>query len=184
MVAHSDRGGRPGGWILVAVAVAALAAGFVARRALAPETASSSVTPPVVVLEFDLAALDGPPVSSRQYTGRAVVVDFWATWCGPCRIQADILHALEEEYRSEPVSFLAVNVGEPEDLVRQFVAEDPFEYPVLMDPDQDLSARYGIIALPTLMVLDGEQRVVFSNTGVASATQVAAAIRRALAAAG
>jgi thiol-disulfide isomerase/thioredoxin len=172
--------GRSSAWLLLAVALAAVATGFVARRLLAPEPPPTTAA--TDVLDFDLAALDGARVSARQYSGRVVVVDFWATWCGPCRVQADILRGMVDDYRSEPVTFLAINVGEPTELVRQFVAAAPFEYAVLMDPQQELSDRYGVYALPTVMVLDGEQRIVFSNTGIAGGEQVASAIRRALAA--
>jgi thiol-disulfide isomerase/thioredoxin len=155
----------------------------VARRTLAPPSAGEPAGESDRVLEFELPALDGSRISTRQYDGRVVVVDFWATWCAPCRIQADILHALHDAYGSRPVSFLAVNVGETEALVRDFVREDPFDYPVVLDPEQHLSTRYGIYALPTLMVLDANQRIVFSSVGVVGEAQVDAAIRRALAAA-
>ena len=79
------------------------------------------------------------------------------------------------------MSFLAVNVGESADLIHDYVADDPFAYPVLMDPEQTLSAKYGIYALPTVMVLDRQQGILFKNMGVASGMQVRAAIDRALA---
>lgn len=130
--------------------------------------------------DFSLQSMDGGMVKLSDLRGQVVMVNFWATWCGPCRLQEEILRALHERYGSERVSFLAINVGEPEDLVREFVAASPFAYPVLLDPAQALSARYGIYALPTVMILDAEQRIVYSHMGVSTGTQIAAAIERAL----
>jgi thiol-disulfide isomerase/thioredoxin len=180
----SPRANRP--WVIVLVAVLAVAAGFFARRFLAPsdQAKPGDESETQQQLEFELASLTGSTVSAREYDGRVVVVDFWATWCGPCRVQAEILHALQDQYRSQPVSFIAINVGEPEELVREFVGKDPFDYPVLMDPTQSVSNRYGVYALPTVMVLDQNQIITFSKMGVSPGTQVGAAIDRALASAG
>ena len=131
-------------------------------------------------LEFALDALDATRVTAQDFSGRVLVVDFWATWCGPCRLQDEILRALHERYKSQAVSFLAINVGESKELVTDFAEADPFAYPVLMDPTQSLSAKYGIYALPTVMVLDREQRILFQNMGVSSDLQIATAIDRAL----
>ncbi|MCZ6506914.1 MAG: TlpA disulfide reductase family protein [Acidobacteria bacterium] len=181
LLSSFPRSTRP--WAIVLVAAVAITAGFAARRVLAP---SGQATPGDEAgtqrrLEFELALLGGSKVSAQEYDGRVVVIDFWATWCGPCRVQAEILHALQEKYRSQPVSFIAINVGESEELVRDFVAKDPFDYPVLMDPTQAVSNQYGVYALPTVMILDQNQRITFSKMGVSPGTQVGAAINRALA---
>ena len=165
------------------VGVVAVGAGFLARRALdpgGPLSASNEAESEVARLDFALDALDGGRVAASDYSGRVLVVDFWATWCGPCRLQDEILRALHERYSARGVAFVAIDVGEPTDLVRDFVAEDPFAYPVLLDPAQSLSAKYAIHALPTVMVLDGEQRIVFKNVGVSTGMQVASGIDRAL----
>lgn len=177
----SGLGGRK--WLILVVAALAVATGFLARRFVVPGDAPAKPDRKEEVakqLDFALDALDGGRVSAEDYRGRVLVVDFWATWCGPCRLQDEILHALHERYQSEPVSFIAINVGEPLDLVRDFVKDDPFAYPVLMDPAQSLSAKYGIYALPTVMVLGPEQQILFQNMGVSTGIQVRSAIDRAL----
>jgi thiol-disulfide isomerase/thioredoxin len=165
----------------------AIASGFWARRLMHPDPGATLDTERVErlqKLQFELDSLEGKRVASGDLRGRVVVVDFWATWCGPCRLQEKILEALWERYGEQPVSFLAINVGETEEIVRGFVEADPFAYPVLLDPTETLSAPYGIYALPTVMVLDREQGITFLNVGVSSGTQVSAAIDRALALAG
>ena len=95
-----------------------------------------------------------------------VLFDFWATWCGPCHLQARILHDVHEEWSARGVQFVGVDSGEPETAVRSFLAENPVPYPVLLDPEDDLSDRLGIIGLPTLMILDREGKVVYFDAGI------------------
>ena len=107
----------------------------------------------------------------RDFGGRVVLVDFWATWCVPCHAQARILESLFAEVgglgeNASAAQFLAVDVGEDEGTVQQFVAENPFSYPVLVDPQDTLSYQLGIVGLPTLMVVDRQGKVVYFDAGV------------------
>ena len=97
------------------------------------------------------------------------MIDFWATWCGPCHAQADILKALYEEFGDKGVRFLAISMGEPEEVVREFVDRRPYPYPVLIDPEDRLSLDLGIYVLPTIMVIDRDGTVAFLEPGVSNA---------------
>lgn len=187
-MSEETRGARPvvsRPWVLILVALSAVGVGYGARRIVAPAShpASADVSAEAggeALLEFDLVSLAGSHITAADYAGRVMVVDFWASWCGPCRLQAEILHKLREDYRADAVSFVAINVGEPEELVRQFVEDEPFSYPVLMDPTQSVSSRYEVYALPTVMVIGPDSVIDYSRIGVSTADQVAAAIDRAL----
>jgi thiol-disulfide isomerase/thioredoxin len=121
---------------------------------------------------FQLPSLDGEQLGPPDFPDRVVVVDFWATWCAPCHVQAEILEALHEEYQGRPVQFLAVNTGEDEQLVRDFVSRKPFPYPVLLDPDERLSERLGILGLPTLMVVSRQGTVLHMEPGIVPARRL------------
>ena len=149
---------------------------------LADGGAGSAATEEPMAPQFTLLSLAGEQVSVADLAGEVVVVDFWATWCGPCHYQADILRALHEEFGDRGVRFLAISLGEDEETVRTFVDKSPFPYPVLIDPDDLLSIELGVYVLPTVMILDQDQRITFSNMGVSTGTQVSGAIQRALAA--
>ena len=115
--------------------------------------------------EFQLASLDGRVISSSDFEGQVVVIDFWATWCTPCKLQAQFLDQLHEEVGGR-VQFLAIDVGEDEAKVRGYVDKDPFPYPVLLDPQEELMDRYQILGLPTVMVIDRQGRVSYLRTGL------------------
>jgi peroxiredoxin len=116
---------------------------------------------------FRLASLDGRQLGPQDFEGQVVLVEFWATWCPPCHAQADILKPLYPEYRRRGVEFLAVDLGEDEETVRAWVADHPFPYPVLMDPEDELTYELGVQALPTLLVIDRAGRIAYFRPGVA-----------------
>ena len=116
--------------------------------------------------DFRLASLDGQTLGPPDYAGRVIIIDFWASWCGPCKIQAKVLDELHAEVDPSEVQFLAINVGETPETVQRYVENDPFPYPVLLDQSEQLMSRYQLLGLPTLMVIDKEGAVSFVRTGV------------------
>jgi thiol-disulfide isomerase/thioredoxin len=116
--------------------------------------------------EFRLKTMDGRTLGPRDFPGQIVLVDFWATWCGPCQIQARILESLHGDFKGK-VQFLAANVGEDEATVKSFLQKKPFPYPVLLDPDDTVSSTLGVYALPTLMIVDKKGKILFIQPGVA-----------------
>jgi peroxiredoxin len=129
---------------------------------------------------FRLQTVDGRRVGPADYHGRVVLIDFWATWCGPCHIQARILEPLYADLRTQGVEFLAVSLGEERETVAAFLADNPLPYPVLLDPRDSLSSELQIYALPTVMVLDRQGRVAFFEPGITDGDT----LRRVLAEAG
>ncbi len=135
------------------------------RRASVPEQGMLKVGS--AAPDFRLDTLDGRSLGPAQYRGQKVVlVDFWATWCGPCRIQRQILEPLYDEFRGRGVEFLAVSVGEDGKTVHDFLAANPFAYPVLIDPDDKLGSQLEIDGLPTLMVVDRQGRIAYVHVGI------------------
>jgi thiol-disulfide isomerase/thioredoxin len=129
--------------------------------------------------EFRLKTMDGRVIGPKDFPGKVVVVDFWATWCAPCHLQAQILAPVVQDFRGKPVQFLAADVGEPEDTVRSFLRASPYPYPVLLDPDNKVSDGFGINALPTLMVVDRAGRIAFLRAGLTDGETLRRLIRQA-----
>jgi len=133
---------------------------------------------------FRLPTFEGRELGPPDYRGRVVVLEFWATWCGPCRAQSRILTALLEDYRRQDVVVLGVNVAEPDELVETFLADQPAEWPTLLDRDAALSTRLEVFGLPTVMVLDREGRLVHRSPGLTGTRALRTAIDDALASTG
>ena len=160
---------------------------FAILLAISPLLTACGQTPPAAELseavadhpppDFRLATLDGGEIGPLDYEGEAVVLDFWATWCGPCRLQAEYLEELHEELDGKNVQFLAVNVGETAEQVQDFVAETPFPYPVLLDSKDTLTSRYNLLGLPTVMVVDTQGKISFLRTGVTDNKTLREALR-------
>jgi len=129
--------------------------------------------------DFSLVSLGGEKVSKADFTGKVVLMDFWATWCGPCHLQADILKEIYPDAAKRGIEFLAISTAEDAETVRAFVARRPFPYAVLVDPEEVLGIPLEVNALPTLVVMDGKGRVAWRHTGVADAAAIDAALRAA-----
>ena len=127
--------------LLFCVAALALAQ-LSCSRAPEAEAANERMVP-----DFRLASLGGDSLGPSSFSGKVVVFDFWATWCLPCHLQADILKQLHSEFADSGVEFVAISIGEPEDTVREFVDRRPFPYPVLVDPNDEVSVQLGIYGL-------------------------------------
>ena len=110
--------------------------------------------------QLTLPDLQGKSVSLNGRSGRVVVVDFWATWCGPCHLQAEILKRLLVDYGSSTVDVFGVNLGEDAATVSAALRAEPLPYPVLLDPADELTARHEIVGLPSLLVIGRDGKVV------------------------
>lgn len=107
-----------------------------------------------LALNFILKALDGGEVSLEGFRGKAVVVNFWATWCPPCRSEIPDFIEFYNQYRGRGVMVLAVNLREPEDHVRAFAEKAGMDFPVLLDLSGDVAEIYKVQAIPTTIVVD------------------------------
>jgi tetratricopeptide (TPR) repeat protein/thiol-disulfide isomerase/thioredoxin len=105
--------------------------------------------------DFTLKDLDGRDVQLTSLKGKVVVLDFWATWCGPCRLEIPIIERIYKQYGKKGVAVLGVNEQESGDIVRKYVERNKISYPVLLTSgDSSVIGAYGAHALPTVAVVD------------------------------
>ncbi len=144
------------------LAVLLLLAGACGSGAIAPEW--KRLDPRPAAHEFTLPQLDGPPVTLSAFRGRVVLMEFWATWCGPCRYSTPSLDAIFKAYRGRGVSVLLINVGESPEQVRAW-AKRRFTAPILLDRDGQVVNEYGVSGIPRLFIVDREGRIVYDHGG-------------------
>ncbi len=153
--------------ILCLLPAAAMAAGPALTRGLTP------VEPRVAAPDFELADLDGKRLRLSDLRGKAVILNFWATWCPPCRKE---MPSMERAWRGirerdEPIVLIAVNVGEDADTIFGFTARMDLSFPILLDERSEVADRYrqltgiGTMALPTTFVIDPQGRVAYRAVG-------------------
>ncbi|MBU8914230.1 MAG: TlpA family protein disulfide reductase [Spirochaetales bacterium] len=115
--------------------------------------------------DFVLATLEGDEQALADYHGKVVFLNFWATWCPPCREEMPSMQTLYDELSDDGLEIVAVNVLEAEDTVSAFVEENGFTYPVLLDRDGRVSLRYSVRAYPTTYILDRAGNVIAVRQG-------------------
>jgi thiol-disulfide isomerase/thioredoxin len=114
---------------------------------------------------YVLKRTDGSPLPLADYRGKVLVLEFWATWCGPCRLGGKLLERVSEKFRDQPAAvFLAVNVDEDRASVSAFLKEEQWTTPVAYA--EGLDRLLGVISLPTLMIFDRNGHVVFRQEGL------------------
>lgn len=153
---------------LVRAALASLASVLVAGCSLERDVASNTSSGPhagSLAPPLRATALDGRPVDLAAARGHPVVVDFFASWCGPCRAQQPALDALARRYLPQGVVVLGVDVREGEAETAAYVREFGVPYPTIHDDDGSIAAAFDVLAPPTTVVIDPSGRIVSTYLG-------------------
>ncbi|MEK6582276.1 MAG: TlpA disulfide reductase family protein [Nitrospirota bacterium] len=115
--------------------------------------------------DFTLKGIDGNTISLADYKGKVVMVEFWATWCPPCKELTPILEKIHKKYKDKGFIILAlVSEDEGEAAIRSFIKEYGITYPVLL-ADQETMRHYGISSIPVTFIINKEGRVVTIHMG-------------------
>lgn len=107
----------------------------------------------------------GDPVDSTSFRGKLVLLNFWATWCPPCRLEMPAMERLYQEFRGKGLEIVAVNFMESREQVRAFAEEQKLTYPMLLDGKAEIAEQYGVMRLPETVLIGREGEVIAKSIG-------------------
>jgi thiol-disulfide isomerase/thioredoxin len=128
--------------------------------ALPTQALTPSAAPP-----FELAAMAGKTVNLAQYKGQVVMINFWATWCGPCRTEMPLLENIYRKYKPMGFTLLGVNVEPDSAGASEWLKATPVTFPILFDTDSKVSKLYAVQGMPSTVIVDRKGQVRFLHRG-------------------
>jgi peroxiredoxin len=149
---------------VLAMSFVVFASAFTARAA-DDEAASTLTKVGDASPKFSVQTLDGKTISPESLKGKIVLLNFFATWCGPCVAEMPHLQALSEKYRDKPVVVVSVAREQGVDEVKKFVDEKKLTYTIAVDPKREAYKLFATKYIPRNYVLDREGKIVFQSVG-------------------
>ena len=122
--------------------------------------------------DFTLADLSGAEVSLASYKGQVVLLNFWATWCGPCKLEMPTLQQYSTDYRAQGLAVVGVDAGEPRADVQTFATGQHLSFPILPDEKSTVTDLYRVSALPTTFIIDRQGMIVRQKMGMMNQAEV------------
>lgn len=127
--------------------------------------AAARIVPSAAAPDFTLRSLGGPNLRLQEQRGQVVLVNFWATWCGPCRQEMPHLNRLYDKYRDAGFVLLGVNVDDDVRKATELATKLDLRFPVLFDTDKRVSRIYDLSAMPATLLIDRDGRVRYVHRG-------------------
>ena len=121
--------------------------------------------------DFSLKTISGDTATLSDYAGRVVLLNYWATWCLPCRAEMPLLQQYAGRFGDDLV-VLAINNGEPADEVEAFIRELDLTLPVLLDPEEAVTQLYRIRGFPTTLFIDRDGKIRYQHIGILNEDQL------------
>ncbi len=121
---------------------------------------------------FEVKSLEGKAFALEAFKGKPVLLDFWATWCAPCRKSMPVLDKIAGEFKSGELVILGVNTGEDRDLVEKFLKKTPFAYPAVLSGDSGILSAYEVTAFPTFILIGPDGKIVANEIGFSGESQI------------
>ncbi len=159
--------------LLTAILVFILTDALLITGCSSPSTMGDSAQAPQVgklAPDFQLPSLEGQSISLSDSRGSPVLVNFWASWCGPCRSEMPYIQEIYEGWTGRGLVILAINLGESHTKVESFMQSYALSFPVLLDTNQDVANNYNIIGIPTTFFIDGYGIIQAIKIGAFSGT--------------
>jgi thiol-disulfide isomerase/thioredoxin len=132
--------------------------------------------------DFEFSAFDGKRMKLSDFRGRPVFINFWATWCGPCRVEMPDIQTIFEDHAADRLAVIGVNNGEAAAPAQRYLNDLDMRWTAFAyDPEQDIVKRYGIYGMPTSYFIDAEGVITRVHSGQLSLRVMQSAVREAIA---
>jgi peroxiredoxin len=115
--------------------------------------------------DFKLQSVAGKEVGLQDLKGKFVLLDFWATWCAPCRHDLPVIEKLHQEFHRKGLAVIGIDAGEDSDTISQFLQTSKLNYPILLTADSGVLHSYSVTAFPTVVVIDADGKIIFYHVG-------------------
>ena len=146
--------------------------------ALTALTAAATLTATAATLQtgapapaFQLNANTGKPLALADFRGQIVLLNFWATWCGPCRQEMPILEQLNRQYHGKGVTLLGINVEPDSAAAVDWLKATPVSFPILFDVDSKVSNLYEVAGMPNTVIIDRKGLVRYIHRGYSAGAE-------------
>jgi peroxiredoxin len=153
-------------WLIAALALVVVAIGVINRRwAPAPKAATSYSADSKLAPNFTVTDLDNRKLSLADYKGKVVLLDFWATWCAPCRTEIPHFVDMQNKFGPEGFQVIGISMDDNAKPVNEFYREYKLNYPVAVGDDKLAESYGGVLGLPVNFIIDREGRIYAKHLG-------------------
>ncbi|MEX0806889.1 MAG: TlpA disulfide reductase family protein [Candidatus Binatia bacterium] len=169
-------------WVRLAL-VGVIAGGVISLLAYGFTRDARYIQSPLVgrqASSFTLTLFDGKAIRLEDFRGKVVFLNFWASWCVPCRAEAKALEAAWKKYKDRGVVFLGVNIQDKEEDARGFLKEFGITYPNGRDSSGKIAIDYGVWGIPETFFIDGQGRITYKHAGALGVPLITAKLDQAL----
>jgi cytochrome c biogenesis protein CcmG/thiol:disulfide interchange protein DsbE len=172
------------GKILYPTIVALVALSALFGMAILPRLFSDGDLVGKAAPDFSLEVVSGGERGDRLHLedlkGKAVILDFWATWCEPCQIVAPILDRVSRKHRDKGLVVVGVNTNDQPGLAPAFAQQKGLSYPIVYDIEDAVARRYGVTNLPTLVAIGADGKIIAVHTGMESESGIEELVTKAM----
>jgi len=111
-------------------------------------------------LDFSVPSLNGKKATLGEFRGKVVFLNFWATWCGPCRAEVQDIQTLYQALKNEPFAVMAVDLREDEKTIKKFMKKNSIDFPIYLDKSGEIAAMYAVTGIPITYIINPQGKIV------------------------